>query len=182
MLHCPRNFPRTLMVCGAAFTTMLGTAFAADPTGDWMVADQVANIRVAECNGSMWGVVVWEKTPGGRDRGGSVGRPSLQRQGRQALQLDDQARRFRQARDSGLPVGLSVRRRDLDPRCTSDSEQPFQQHGQGAAEGDQRNKDDRPARPTGSAENRCASARAQDDRIDRSEISRSRPEDRRSLR
>jgi uncharacterized protein (DUF2147 family) len=67
MLHCPRNFPRTLTVCGAVFTTMLGTAFAADPTGDWMVADQVANIRVAECNGSMWGVVVWEKTPGGRD-------------------------------------------------------------------------------------------------------------------
>jgi uncharacterized protein (DUF2147 family) len=67
MLHCPRNFTRTLMACGAVFTTTLGAAFAADPTGDWMVADQVANIRVAECNGSMWGVVVWEKTPGGRD-------------------------------------------------------------------------------------------------------------------
>jgi uncharacterized protein (DUF2147 family) len=67
MLQCPRNFTRTLMACGAVFTTTLGTALAADPTGDWMVADQVANIRVAECNGSMWGVVVWEKTPGGRD-------------------------------------------------------------------------------------------------------------------
>jgi uncharacterized protein (DUF2147 family) len=67
MLQCPRNFTRTLMVGGAVFTTTLGTAFAADPTGDWMVADQVANIRVAECNGTMWGVVVWEKTPGGRD-------------------------------------------------------------------------------------------------------------------
>jgi hypothetical protein len=33
-----------------------------------MVADQVAHIRVAECNGSMWGVVAWEKTPGGRDQ------------------------------------------------------------------------------------------------------------------
>jgi uncharacterized protein DUF2147 len=31
------------------------------------VADGVANIRVAECNGSMWGAVAWEKTPGGRD-------------------------------------------------------------------------------------------------------------------
>jgi uncharacterized protein (DUF2147 family) len=67
MLQCPRNFTRTLMVSGAVITTTLGTAFAADPTGDWMVADQVANIRVAECNGSMWGVVAWEKTPGGRD-------------------------------------------------------------------------------------------------------------------
>ncbi len=45
----------------------LNPAFAADPTGDWRVADGVANIRVAQCNGSMWGVVSWEKTPGGRD-------------------------------------------------------------------------------------------------------------------
>jgi uncharacterized protein (DUF2147 family) len=43
------------------------SAWAADPTGDWRVADGVANIRIAECNGSMWGVVAWEKTPGGRD-------------------------------------------------------------------------------------------------------------------
>jgi uncharacterized protein (DUF2147 family) len=41
---------------------------AADPTGDWLVADGVANIRVAQCNGNMWGVVAWEKTPGGKDR------------------------------------------------------------------------------------------------------------------
>jgi uncharacterized protein (DUF2147 family) len=81
MLQCPRNFTRTLMVSGAVFTTTLGTAFAADPTGDWMVADQVANIRVAECNGSMWGVVVWEKTPGGRD----VNNPDVALQSRPTL-------------------------------------------------------------------------------------------------
>lgn len=45
----------------------LAPAFALDPTGDWRVADGVANIRVAECNGSMWGAVSWEKEPGGRD-------------------------------------------------------------------------------------------------------------------
>jgi uncharacterized protein (DUF2147 family) len=67
MLHCPRNFTRTLVVSGIVFTSGFGTALAADPTGDWKVADEVANIRVAECNGSMWGVVAWEKTPGGRD-------------------------------------------------------------------------------------------------------------------
>jgi hypothetical protein len=38
-----------------------------DPTGDWRVADGVANIRVAECNHDMWGVVAWEKVPGGHD-------------------------------------------------------------------------------------------------------------------
>ena len=43
-------------------------ALAADPTGDWKVADGVANIRVAECYGSMWGAVAWEKVPGGRDQ------------------------------------------------------------------------------------------------------------------
>ena len=45
----------------------LNPAFAADPTGDWRVADGVANIRVAQCGSSMWGVVAWEKEPGGRD-------------------------------------------------------------------------------------------------------------------
>src|SRR6201986_4886227 len=45
----------------------LTSALAADPTGDWRVADGVANIRVAQCNGNMWGVVSWEKEPGGRD-------------------------------------------------------------------------------------------------------------------
>jgi uncharacterized protein (DUF2147 family) len=68
MLQCPRNFTRTLVVCGIVFTSGSGTALAADPTGDWKVADEVAHIRVAECNGSMWGVVAWEKTPGGRDK------------------------------------------------------------------------------------------------------------------
>lgn len=45
----------------------LAPALAADPTGDWRVADGVANIRVAQCYGSMWGAVSWEKQPGGRD-------------------------------------------------------------------------------------------------------------------
>jgi uncharacterized protein (DUF2147 family) len=47
--------------------TCLTPALAADPTGDWRVADGVANVRVAQCNGSMWGAVSWEKQTGGRD-------------------------------------------------------------------------------------------------------------------
>jgi uncharacterized protein (DUF2147 family) len=58
-----------------------GIAAAADPTGDWMVADKVATIRVAECNGAMWGVVAWEKTPGGRD----INNPDAARQSRPTL-------------------------------------------------------------------------------------------------
>ncbi|GEC55168.1 uncharacterized protein (DUF2147 family) [Bradyrhizobium elkanii] len=48
--------------------TVLSPALAADPTGDWKVADGVATIRVAQCNGNMWGAVAWEKTPGGKDK------------------------------------------------------------------------------------------------------------------
>jgi uncharacterized protein (DUF2147 family) len=59
---------RTVAFSAAFLTTGLTSALAADPTGDWRVADGVANIRVAECNGSMWGAVAWEKIPGGRDK------------------------------------------------------------------------------------------------------------------
>jgi uncharacterized protein (DUF2147 family) len=55
------------MYSGVVLAAGLAPAFAADPTGDWRVADGVANIRVAECNGSMWGAVAWEKEPGGHD-------------------------------------------------------------------------------------------------------------------
>nr|WP_316162223.1 MULTISPECIES: DUF2147 domain-containing protein [unclassified Bradyrhizobium] len=57
----------TLAYSAVVFAAGISSALAADPTGDWRVADGVANIRVAQCNGSMWGVVAWEKTPGGRD-------------------------------------------------------------------------------------------------------------------
>src|ERR1700753_394141 len=67
MLHCPRNTLRTVTYSALFLATGLARAFAADPTGDWRVADGVANIRVAECSGDIWGVVSWEKNPGGRD-------------------------------------------------------------------------------------------------------------------
>ena len=67
MLHRPRDITRTLFCCGTLYVAAMGSAAAADPTGDWRVADGVANIRVAECNGSMWGAVAWEKEPGGVD-------------------------------------------------------------------------------------------------------------------
>jgi uncharacterized protein (DUF2147 family) len=54
---------------------------AADPTGDWKVADGVANIRVAQCSGNMWGVVAWEKTPGGKDKNN----PDVAKQSRPTL-------------------------------------------------------------------------------------------------
>jgi len=61
--------------------TGLVPALALDPTGDWKVADGVANIRVAQCNASMWGAVAWEQTPGGRD----THNPDVSKQNRPSL-------------------------------------------------------------------------------------------------
>src|SRR2546429_9600967 len=89
MLHGQGTIMRlalyTGLILGCGFTC-LTPALAADPTGDWRVADGVANIRVAECNGSRGGGVAWEKTPGGRDKNNpdvskqnrpTLGRPTL---------------------------------------------------------------------------------------------------------
>ncbi|NOJ45593.1 DUF2147 domain-containing protein [Bradyrhizobium archetypum] len=81
MLHCPRTVARTIVYSGIFLATGITTALAADPTGDWKVADGVANIRVAQCNGNMWGVVSWEKTPGGKDKNN----PDVAKQSRPTL-------------------------------------------------------------------------------------------------
>jgi uncharacterized protein (DUF2147 family) len=69
------------MYGGIVLAAGLAPAMAADPTGDWRVADGVANIRVAECNGSMWGVVAWEKVTGGHD----TNNPDVSKQSRPTL-------------------------------------------------------------------------------------------------
>jgi len=81
MLHCSRNIVTKVIYSGLFLATGLLPALAADPTGDWMVADGVANIRVAECNGSMWGAVAWEKAPGGHD----IHNPDASKRGRPTL-------------------------------------------------------------------------------------------------
>src|SRR6476659_3870358 len=83
MLHCPKTVARTIVYSGVFLTAGLASALAADPTGDWKVADGVANIRVAQCNGNMWGVVAWEKTPGGKDKNN----PDASKQSRPTLAM-----------------------------------------------------------------------------------------------
>ena len=83
MVHCPRTIARTIVYSGIFLTTGLSSALAADPTGDWKVADGVANIRVAQCSGNMWGVVAWEKTPGGKDKNN----PDASKQSRPTLAM-----------------------------------------------------------------------------------------------
>src|SRR6185312_9730325 len=80
MLHCPSSIARAI-ACSALILVTAGSALAADPTGDWKVADGVANIRVAQCNGNMWGAVAWEKEPGGKD----IHNPDASKQSRPTL-------------------------------------------------------------------------------------------------
>jgi uncharacterized protein (DUF2147 family) len=44
-----------------AFTAALVSfpVSAADPIGDWRVADGAAHIRIDDCGGRMWGIVAW---------------------------------------------------------------------------------------------------------------------------
>ena len=54
----------TRLVAAAAALLWLGArAFALDPTGDWLVADQDAKIRIQPCGNALCGVLVWAKYP-----------------------------------------------------------------------------------------------------------------------
>ena len=48
----------------AALALSTGMALAAEPTGEWLVTDGIASIRVEKCGDQYWGVVSWEKEPG----------------------------------------------------------------------------------------------------------------------
>lgn len=39
-------------------------ALAAEPTGEWMVADHTARIKIEPCADGYWGSIAWEKQPG----------------------------------------------------------------------------------------------------------------------
>ena len=39
-------------------------AAAAEPTGEWLVADGTARIRIEPCGDALWGVIAWTETPG----------------------------------------------------------------------------------------------------------------------
>src|SRR4051812_43239876 len=78
MLHRPRTVIRTTSWSGIFLALALIPALAADPTGDWKVAEGVANVRIAACDASLWGVISWEKTAGGRD----TNNPNVSKQNR----------------------------------------------------------------------------------------------------
>lgn len=63
-----RDTPMKRICFGIAALALLATpALAVDPTGEWAVEEGLAHIRVENCSGQFWGVVTWEKDPGGID-------------------------------------------------------------------------------------------------------------------
>ena len=59
----------TFMTCLIASVAVAQPArvSAPAPIGEWLVAKQVARIKIADCEGRLWGVVAWEAQPGGLD-------------------------------------------------------------------------------------------------------------------
>jgi uncharacterized protein (DUF2147 family) len=55
-------------IWGATFL-LAGFAAAAEPQpiGEWRTADGRANVRIDDCDGVLWGIISWEKEPGGVD-------------------------------------------------------------------------------------------------------------------
>jgi uncharacterized protein (DUF2147 family) len=65
-LHRRRKYMNKLALSGALLLASLGAA-SADPLGEWIVEDGVARIRIVDCSSRLWGVISWEKQPGGTD-------------------------------------------------------------------------------------------------------------------
>lgn len=73
-LHVPNQTTarklQPLLVFAAWLITIITVAaqparvYSPDPTGDWLVAKQIARIKIVDCDGRLWGVIAWEAEPG----------------------------------------------------------------------------------------------------------------------
>jgi uncharacterized protein (DUF2147 family) len=53
-----------LVACSLILTCLPAAAAAVDPKGVWLVEDKSAQIDIENCNGVLWGIVVWERNAG----------------------------------------------------------------------------------------------------------------------
>jgi uncharacterized protein (DUF2147 family) len=58
---------RSLCAC-AALLFSANLSFAQEPTGEWLVKDKVATVKIDNCDGRIWGIIAWEKETGGVDQ------------------------------------------------------------------------------------------------------------------
>jgi uncharacterized protein (DUF2147 family) len=56
-----------MLLASSAVATGPQATAPADPQGEWLDADGLARIKIADCGGHMWGAIAWEKQPGNRD-------------------------------------------------------------------------------------------------------------------
>jgi uncharacterized protein (DUF2147 family) len=59
---------RLLPYATALLAVSAGCASAAEPIGEWLVDGGYAQVRIDNCEDRLWGIVAWEKIPGGVDR------------------------------------------------------------------------------------------------------------------
>jgi uncharacterized protein (DUF2147 family) len=67
MRSFPAIYAATFLLTGLSFSGLTaGSAVAAEPgpVGEWRVANGLANIRIDDCDGVLWGIISWEKEPG----------------------------------------------------------------------------------------------------------------------
>ena len=55
------------LTLGSAAYSQTAAPSSPTPTGEWLVNDRVARIKIVDCSGHLWGVVAWEARPGGTD-------------------------------------------------------------------------------------------------------------------
>jgi uncharacterized protein (DUF2147 family) len=58
---------RSILLGMMASCAITSAALAADPIGEWLVAERTARISIADCGGVLWGIVSWEADAGGVD-------------------------------------------------------------------------------------------------------------------
>jgi uncharacterized protein (DUF2147 family) len=58
---------RKFILAGLVSLASMTAAMAQSPTGEWLVGDGTARIRVVSCSGSLWGVISWTKDAPGKD-------------------------------------------------------------------------------------------------------------------
>lgn len=62
-----RTLLKRLLLAVACQTVVMGSAWAAEPVGEWVVEDGSARIAIDNCDNHLWGIISWEKGPPGKD-------------------------------------------------------------------------------------------------------------------
>src|SRR5205085_9610089 len=63
-----RSLAIAILICMSSPVCMSSPAFAADPSGDWFVADRTAVIRIQPCGEAMCGTIAWTREAGTDDK------------------------------------------------------------------------------------------------------------------